>query len=322
LQNVLSGTSAKLELDKARLPLYTFAQINSSYIQSAYRIKGGGMLIAKSLADSIKKFGGEVIVNARVTNLVEEDGRISKVEIDGRDPVETRYVISNAHPAATLRLAQNSSFIKKIYKKRITSLENTFGMFTVNIKLKPGHLRYLNRNIYIHQGNDVWEEGNIPADQQPQCVLVSFAPPLSGDYADNIDLLTPMLWSDVEKFADSTPMNRCSEYNELKARKAIQLINIVNQYIPELKNSVESIYTSTPLTYRDYTATENGSAFGIIKDHDKLMYTLLTPKTPIPNLWLTGQNLNLHGILGVSMTSFFSCAEILGRRPSSNIFNL
>lgn len=322
LQNVLSGTSAKLELDKARLPLYTFAQINSSYIQSAYRIKGGGMLIAKSLAESIKKFGGEVIVNARVTNLVEEDGRISKVEIEGRDPVETRYVISNAHPAATLRLAQNSSFIKKIYKKRITSLENTFGMFTVNIKLKPGHLRYLNRNIYIHQGNDVWEEGNIPADQQPQCVLVSFAPPLSGDYADNIDLLTPMLWSDVEKFADSTPMNRCSEYNELKAHKAIQLINIVNQYIPELKNSVESIYTSTPLTYRDYTATENGSAFGIIKDHDKLMYTLLTPKTPIPNLWLTGQNLNLHGILGVSMTSFFSCAEILGRRPSSNIFNL
>ncbi|MBQ1883572.1 MAG: NAD(P)/FAD-dependent oxidoreductase, partial [Bacteroidales bacterium] len=74
LQNVLSGTSAKLELDKARLPLYTFAQINSSYIQSAYRIKGGGMLIAQSLAESIKKFGGEVIANARVTNLVEENG--------------------------------------------------------------------------------------------------------------------------------------------------------------------------------------------------------------------------------------------------------
>jgi len=27
---------------------------------------------------------------------------------------------------------------------------------------------------------------------------------------------------------------------------------------------------------------------------------------------LTGQSLNLHGILGVSMTSFLTCAEILG----------
>ena len=33
---------------------------------------------------------------------------------------------------------------------------------------------------------------------------------------------------------------------------------------------------------------------------------------PIPNLLLTGQSLNLHGILGVSMTSFLTCAEILG----------
>ena len=42
------------------------------------------------------------------------------------------------------------------------------------------------------------------------------------------------------------------------------------------------------------------------------MYTVLTPRTPIPNLLLTGQSLNLHGVLGVSMTSFLTCAEILG----------
>jgi hypothetical protein len=42
------------------------------------------------------------------------------------------------------------------------------------------------------------------------------------------------------------------------------------------------------------------------------MFTVLTPRTPIPNLLQTGQSLNLHGILGVSMTSFFTCAEILG----------
>ena len=42
------------------------------------------------------------------------------------------------------------------------------------------------------------------------------------------------------------------------------------------------------------------------------MQTLLTPRTPIENLLLTGQSLNLHGILGVSMTSLFTTAEIVG----------
>jgi all-trans-retinol 13,14-reductase len=42
------------------------------------------------------------------------------------------------------------------------------------------------------------------------------------------------------------------------------------------------------------------------------MTTLLSPRTPVSNLFLTGQNLNLHGVLGVSMTSFFTCAGIIG----------
>ena len=126
LQNVLSGTSAKLHLDKQRLPLYTFAQINSSFIQSAYRIRGGGMQIAEKLAQSITNMGGIVTTGAKATNLVESNGRISVVEIEGREPIETKYIISNIHPVATLYLAQNTSFIKKIYRKRISSLDNTF----------------------------------------------------------------------------------------------------------------------------------------------------------------------------------------------------
>jgi phytoene dehydrogenase-like protein len=92
----------------------------------------------------------------------------------------------------------------------------------------------------------------------------------------------------------------------------------VAEHIPGLKDlaspedAIENIYTSTSLSYRDYTGTPSGSAYGIRKNHEQLMTTLLSPRTPEPNLFLTGQNLNLHGVLGVSMTSFFTCAEIIG----------
>ena len=89
-------------------------------------------------------------------------------------------------------------------------------------------------------------------------------------------------------------------------------LEIASKYIAGLKESVDKIYTSTPLTYCDYIGTKDGSAYGIRKDYNQPMFTILTPRTPIPNLYLTGQSLNLHGILGTSMTSIFTCAEILG----------
>jgi all-trans-retinol 13,14-reductase len=36
------------------------------------------------------------------------------------------------------------------------------------------------------------------------------------------------------------------------------------------------------------------------------------PKTKIPNFYFTGQNTNLHGVLGVTIGSVVTCGEILG----------
>lgn len=314
LQNVVSGTSLKMELNKEKLPLYTFAQINSSYIQSAYRIKGGGMQIARNLIDSIKSMGGTVMLNSEIEKFKEDGDKIGFAVLKNGSQIAGKYFISDIHPSVTVKLAQDTPFIRRIYKNRMNSLENGFGMFTVNISLKPGMLKYLNRNIYIHCDEDVWNEGQKLNDKS-RCALVSFVVPEKGDFAETVDILTPMLWSDVEKFNGSKVGRRGDEYETLKHNKAEELIGLADKYIPGLKNAVDKYYTSTPLTYSDYTSTVNGSVYGITKDYNKLMYTLLAPKTPAPNLFLTGQNLNLHGILGVSMTSFFTCAEIAGEIP-------
>ena len=94
-------------------------------------------------------------------------------------------------------------------------------MFTANIKLKPNTLEYLNRNIYIHETDDIWNEGTQTADEKPRGALVSYAvPDNEGRYAQNVDLLTPMLWSDVEQFQDSSLGHRPQQYIELKQKKA------------------------------------------------------------------------------------------------------
>ncbi|MDR1524792.1 MAG: NAD(P)/FAD-dependent oxidoreductase, partial [Tannerella sp.] len=318
LRNVLSGTSLKMELDPRTLPLYVFAQINSSFIQSAWRLRGGGSQIAGSLAGSIEKNGGTVRLNARVTRLTEERGRIVAAEINGNsaERIEATHFISGIHPAATLSLITESAIIRNIYRKRINNLPCTYGMFTANIALKENSVPYQNRNIYVYNTDDVWQYAACKPENINTCALVSFQPPGSGSsYTRNIDILTPMYRPEIERWEDTAVGRRGKDYLSYKEQKAEACLHLVSRHIPGLKDAgsaIEKIYTSTMLTYRDYTGTPYGSAYGIRKNCEQLMTTLLSPRTPEPNLFLTGQNLNLHGVLGVSMTSFLTCAEIIG----------
>ena len=316
LRKVLSGTSLKMELDADKLPLYTFAQIHNSYIQSAWRLRGGGSQIADRLVRQIEAMGGTVRPRAGATRLIETNGRITAVEVNGDEQLTARFFISNAHPAYTYSILEESRCIRKAFRKRITHLPNTAGVFTANVRLRPDSVPYCNRNIYLHdETSDLWR---YRFDKELSGMFISYKIPENGDsYTPNIDLLTPMSWAEVERWKDRP---RDADYAAIKRAKAEACIAFAVRRLPWLRDAVEEIYTSTPLSYRRYTNTVDGSAYGIRKDCTSPISTVLMPRTPIPNLFLTGQNLSLHGILGVSVTSFFTCAEILGMKTVTKDF--
>lgn len=307
LINVLSGSSLKMELHKSTLPLFTFAHGNSSFIQSSWRLKGSGNMLVDKLVDNIRSNGGTVLCHQDVTSLEEKDGKIVAALCSNGERYEGRLFISDAHPATTCRLLQGCHSIKGIYRRRMTSLSNTYGMFTASLKLKPGTMPYFNHNKFIYTKGNVWdmsEEGH-----EGLGVLVS-CPWSETGYATTVDLLTPMLWSEVRQWEATTVGRRGEDYKAMKRRKAEEIIALAEQQLPGLRDSVEDIYTSSPLTYRDYNLSPEGSAYGIRKDCNQPMLTILTTRTPLPNLMLTGQNLMLHGLHGVTMTSLFTCKAI------------
>lgn len=310
LRQVLSGASLKMELKADTLPLYTFAQINDSFIRSSWRLMGGGQQLVDKLAHSIESMGGSVITATAVISIVEKDGRVAGVRADNGNFYEADWVISNVHPALTVSLVEEGSMMRPIYRRRIKSLENTFGMFTANILLKKDCLPYINKNIFVHKADtDMW---NVRFDRT-ESVLVSMpAQPDDVTYSPSIDLLSPMSWQEVVKWADKPAGRRGEDYVTFKQAKTEQCLQLIEHRLPHLRDAIEHIYTSTPLTYHNYTTTNQGCAYGIRKDYDNVIMTMLTPRTPVPGLLQTGQNLNLHGIMGVSMTSLYTCAEILG----------
>ena len=310
LINVLSGSALKMELRQTSLPLFTFAHGNSSFIQSSWRLQGDGNLIVKSLIDDIHSFGGEVICQAEVDELIEKDGRIIAAHSTNGETYEGDVFISDIYPSLTFSLVKDSAVLRNLFRRRMSNMENTFGIFTASLMLKPDTLPYFNHNKFVYRQPNVWtfyeEPGSVGG------LMISCRVPEEGTYATQIDLLTPMPWRVCEPWAETQIGRRGADYLALKARYADECITLAETVIPGLREMISQTYTSTPLTYRDYTLTPNGSAYGVRRDCRNLVITMLSPRTPIPNLMLTGQNLMLHGLEGVSMTDLLTCQEILG----------
>lgn len=310
LVNVVSSSAMKMELQRESLPLFTFAHGNSSFIQSSWRLRGDGNMIVQSLSDTIKDNGGEVLCHAEVEELTEKEGKIVAARCTNGETYEGDTFISDIHPAMTFELVRESKVLRNIFRKRMNSLENTFGMFTASLVLKPNTLRYFNHNKYIYRKPNVWtfheDVGGIGG------VMVSARVPATGNYVEQIDLLTPMPWVWCRQWENTHVGRRGDSYTRMKDRIADECLTLAERAIPELSSMVSERYTSTALTYRDYNHSPNGSAFGSRKDSRNPLLTMLSPRTPLSNLLLTGQSVMLHGLEGVAMTALRTCSEIIG----------
>jgi phytoene dehydrogenase-like protein len=95
--------------------------------------------------------------------------------------------------------------------------------------------------------------------------------------------------------------------------KAEKMIDALEKKIPNIRESIKRMYTSSPLSYRDYIGSFDGNMYGYIKSSENPLKTMVSPRTKIDNLFLTGQSVNMHGILGCTIGAFNTCSEILGK---------
>ena len=308
LLHVLSGASLKMELRRESLPLFAFAHGNSSFIQSSWRLKGDGNLIVDALIDGIRSHGGKVVCQAEVEELIERDGRIVAARCTDGETYEGDTFISDIHPVQTFNLVKESRVLKRIYRRRIGMLESTFGMFTASLVLKPGSMDYFNHNKFVYRKPNVWDfyESADGVDG----LMVSARVPEEGSDLRQIDLLTPMPWRRLQQWADTRVGHRGDDYLQLKRQMALDCIQLAETVIPGLRDMVSEVHTSTPLTYRDYTLTPEGAAYGARKDCRNMVVTMLSPRTPLPNLLLTGQSVMLPGLEGVAMTAMMTVKSL------------
>lgn len=319
LRAVLAGNNMLYAGISDKTPLYVHALVVNTYIESSYRCIDGGAQIAKHLSKGIRDRGGVVLKRKEVTHF-EYDGKdISCAVTEAGEKFYGKTFISNIHPQDTLDMLEPGR-VRKAYQSRVKSLENSVSAFIVNIVCEPETFRYRNYNYYHHKTTDPWKGVEDTDETWPTTYMLSTpAHSTNPEYAKGIIVLSYMKYSEVKQWGETfktvvKPFERGNSYEEFKAYKQEKLLQEVEKKFPEIRSCIKSVYSSTPLTYRDYIGNSDGAMYGVIKDYNAPHKTFMTPKTKIPNLYLTGQNINLHGILGVSISSLVTCAEFIDKK--------
>lgn len=317
LQNVLAGNNMLYAGVRDKTPFYVHALVVNSYIEDSWKCVDGGSQIGKWLARTILENGGKIYRDTMVQQIVGEGNKVDHITLVNGQQVKANYFISNLHPSQTMAMTE-SDLIRGAYRARINTLENAIAPFVLNIVLKPNTFPYLNYNYYYHQTDDAWEGIDYTADTWPLTYsLFAAASSRHMPYTDSLSILTYMRYDEVARWqhtfnTTSQEQHRGDDYETFKREKSERLLDVVEQKFPGLRNSIATCYAATPLSFRDYLGTADGSLYGVQKDYKDALKTMITQRTKLTNLYLTGQNLNLHGILGVTISAVMTCGEILG----------
>ena len=312
LKNVLAGTNLLYAGEANKTPLYIHSLIVNSYVESAYRFIDGSSQVINHLAESILSNGGTIIKNAEVNQFEVCDKSICSIKLVNGEKIYADKFVSNIHPSVTLSLI-DKDIMRKVYRDRINNLENTISVFTLYITLKENSFKFMNHNTYYYKNNNVWTATSYNPNDWPESYLLLTQPTSdSKEYAKGITVMAYMKYDEVKKWENSKIEDRGFEYEEFKEKKTQQLLNFIEEKFPDIKKHIKKIFSSTPLTYKDYTATKEGSLYGVLRDCNEPMKSIISPRTKISNLFLTGQNINLHGVLGVTIGAVQTCSEILG----------
>lgn len=311
LSKVLVGNLPLYAAEKDKTPFSIHAFIMDFYNQSSFRIVGGSDSIAIALAKSLERHGGRIRKSSKVTKILCNDSQAVGVEINNSEIISSDIVISDAHPIRTLELL-DTKLIRPAFRKRICSIPQTIGAFSVYLHFKKETVPYMNHNFYGYTADTPWGCENYDEASWPKGYLyMHFCHEDSPKYAETGVILSYMHMRDVEKWRGSHIGQRGDDYASFKEKKARLLLSILEKQFPGIAGKISHYYTSTPLTYLDYTGTEGGAMYGVAKDISMGAAYRVPHKTKVPNVYLTGQNINSHGLLGVLVGAIVTSSELL-----------
>jgi all-trans-retinol 13,14-reductase len=323
LRAVLASQWADYGLPPGRSAFVTHAVIVTHYLNGAWYPIGGAGEIAKAASSVIREAGGELLMGHEVTKIILEGGRAVGVEIqpkkrkdEPRLEFRAPVVVSDAGAWNTFTRLLPSKVIP--FRAELETLPEGLEAVELFLGLKrdPRELGFQGENYWIFSSFDhdqICAGRNGLLDGRAPMAYLSF-PSLKDPQARShtAEIVAPFSYRSMEAFREEPWKRRGTDYESAKDRMTQALLDLVEQKHPGFRDLIAYAELATPLTFEFFTGAPSGTIYGYPATPDRFRKTWFTPKTPIRNLYLTGTDAAMLGVMGALMGGVATASTLLG----------
>jgi len=239
-------------------PAISYGIVFSNFMsKGVFTFEGGTDKLINLMEAELKKNGVDICIKADVTRIDCSGGRVRAVEVNGR-AIRTGAVLSNANLNATVFHLVGEEYFDRgfIDDARAVRLNNSSTQ--VYMALKPeeqieestGDLLFsstapvfrtellLSRDVTSRTYSFYYPRTR--PEGRPRCLIVS---------------------STNANYDDWARLNR-EEYAESKRDLIETTLDALDKYVPNVRERIDHVEASTPVTFQHYTKHVNGASFG------------------------------------------------------------
>lgn len=296
------------------------AMLMRHYFHGAWYPVGGARAFAVGLVPTVEKAGGEVRLGARVEALVLDDGAVRGVRLADGTELRAARVVSDAGVRNTVGRLLPSDALDSQWAREVLSFRPSGGHVALYLGLE-GDIAAHGATRSNHWIYSTWELDERvllrdPFEDNSPCVFVSF-PSLKDPRHDpgprlrhTAEVVAMTTWDPFAPWEDSAFGRRPEDYSAFKEAIAAALMAPFRRQFPALVPMIAWREASTPLSTVAFTGAAQGASYGIETTPRRFLSPSLRARTPIPGLFLTGQDVACPGIAGAMMGGMLAAGAI------------
>jgi len=321
---VLTGQWGDNGLPPAQSSFIIHSMIAQHYMHGGYYPVGGASRMAETIIPVIQQAGGEVFTYASVEKILVGEGGVRGVLMADGEEIPAPLVISDAGVFNTFETLLDESVPERAdYLQRLGDVRPSMASLCLYIGLQhtAEELRLPKTNLWIYP-SEHYEADLAVFDRDDEAafplVYISFPsakdPSFTTRYPGRatIEIVAPGPHSWFAAWADKPWGKRGEDYEALKERLSQRLLRKLYEKLPQLEGKVDYYELSTSLSTDHFCRYRHGEIYGIDHTPGRFEQDWLKPKTEIPGLWLTGQDVVSCGVVGAMVGGLLTAIALGG----------